>query len=492
MKRILKASRIMGSSTAISIFTGIIKTKLLAIWLGPQGIGLIAMLQTLQNTASTVTGMGLANSGVRQIAASQGENSDDLREQSQAVLWWISLLLGVVGFGCMALFSKTISRISFGNGEFAFAVAVIGVGVWATNVAGAHIAILNGTHRLKEIAKSNVLSGVISAVIAIIAVWSWDTSGIIAVVIGPPLILMAVSGWYLRNTKHLIFRFSLLDSTSVVNSMISLGFVFMLTALMGAVMQYLTRAILIYSFDISAAGFFQSAWTITMLYLGFILKAMETDYYPRLAEVSENKQAVSEMANQQVEASFLLAGPVILGMITLAPNVTALLYSKEFFETAEILRWQLLGCFFKLATHALGYILIVSRKNRWFFITESYWNIVYLLSLWFGIPYWGMGSAGISFLIAYLTSFLLISWIVGRKAEFTWHRANLCLLLIFVCSGSVIMSLHSFMNHKYVVFFGLVFTIIASCYSVLRLSEVIYIGNLGKLSRLIRFLSKKD
>ena len=77
-----------------------------------------------------------------------------------------------------------------------------------------------------------------------------------------------------------------------------------------------------------------------MTYIGFVLQAMSVDYYPRLAAAIADHDAVNRMVNEQTEVALLLAGPVLLAMLGLAPWVIDVLYSPQFSEAAAILRWH--------------------------------------------------------------------------------------------------------------------------------------------------------
>ena len=94
-----------------------------------------------------------------------------------------------------------------------------------------------------------------------------------------------------------------------------------------------------------------------MTYIGFVLGAMATDYYPRLTAVINDHAQASKLVNEQTEMALLLAGPVLLAMITFAPWVIHLLYAASFTPAAEVLRWQVLGDILKVASWPMGFVL---------------------------------------------------------------------------------------------------------------------------------------
>jgi enterobacterial common antigen flippase len=67
-RQILSSSAWIGGSSVLSIAIGIVRTKAMAVLLGPAGFGLLGMLTALADLARSVAGMGLSSSGVRQIA----------------------------------------------------------------------------------------------------------------------------------------------------------------------------------------------------------------------------------------------------------------------------------------------------------------------------------------------------------------------------------------------------------------------------------------
>ena len=76
-------------------------------------------------------------------------------------------------------------------------------------------------------------------------------------------------------------------------------------------MAYILRLLLLWIISFEATGYYQSAWTLGGLYVGFILDAMGADYYPRLAAHAENNHACNRLANEQMLVGLLLAGQVL-------------------------------------------------------------------------------------------------------------------------------------------------------------------------------------
>ena len=67
--QILKSTALIGGSSAVNIVIGIVRTKAMAMLLGPAGFGLMGVYGAIIDVAQSIAGMGINSSGVRQIAS---------------------------------------------------------------------------------------------------------------------------------------------------------------------------------------------------------------------------------------------------------------------------------------------------------------------------------------------------------------------------------------------------------------------------------------
>ena len=63
----MKSTSITGGATIINILISIIRTKIVAILLGPAGIGIIGLFQSFVSTATAFSGLGIATAASREI-----------------------------------------------------------------------------------------------------------------------------------------------------------------------------------------------------------------------------------------------------------------------------------------------------------------------------------------------------------------------------------------------------------------------------------------
>ena len=145
--------------------------------------------------------------------------------------------------------------------------------------------------------------------------------------------------------------------------------------------------------------------------------------------------AVNRLVNEQTEVALLLAGPVFIAMLGLAPWVIHLLYSREFAEAASVLRWQVLGDILKVASWPLGCVILAAGAGRTFMLTESLAIAVFVALTWLGMPLLGIEASGIAFVGMYLLYLPLVFVLARKRTGFAWQRQVLRQLLLLLAVG---------------------------------------------------------
>src|SRR5271157_3211045 len=130
--QILKSSVLIGGSSVLNSAIGIVRTKAMALMLGPAGVGLFGLYGSIATLTQTIAGMGINSSGVRQIAEAVGSGDSQRVAQTAVVLRRVSILLGVLGATVLLVFSKPISTVTFGTNQHAGAVRLLSVVVLFT------------------------------------------------------------------------------------------------------------------------------------------------------------------------------------------------------------------------------------------------------------------------------------------------------------------------------------------------------------------------
>ena len=428
---LIKSMIVIGSAQAVNILISILRMKVLALLLGPSGVGLLSIYNSLKDMVATAAGLGMGSSGVRQIASVKGEGQ--ALSRVRRVLLAAHLIQGTLAMLGVWLLRAPIAEWLFGDSSYASAVGLIGLAILLSLMATAQTALLQGMRRIGDLGRVTVMSALVGTVAGLAAVWLYGQAGLVWFVVVQPLATMLIALRYTRRLPQPTApRPSAGEVWDVWKPMAKLGAAFMLGGLASAGTLLLVRSRITQELGLDAAGQFAAAWGITITYVGFLLGAMAADYYPRLTEVINDRAAASRLMNDQAQLGLAIGGPVLLLLVGLAPWVITLLYSAEFAPAAELLQWQTVGNVFKLASWALGFAFVAAARSKTFLLVQINFNVIFLLILWPGLTYFGLVAAGPAFTIAYILHFGLLSVLAHTMQGFRWEALSLWLLALHV------------------------------------------------------------
>lgn len=408
----------------INIAVSLLKMKVVAVLLGPAGVGLIGLYTSLLQTGATVAGLGMNNSGIRQIAAAQAAGGDIEVGRVRRSLFWAMLTLAILGAMLFWLAREWIARVVLSDPSLSREVGWLAIALALSVGSGSQGALLTGMRRVSDLARIGIMSGVLSAMSGVLAVWLWGRDGLVALILVAPAATFLLGHLYVARLgpppgTRATFRHMARDW----RKMASLGFAFMISALITTLGHLAVRTLVQRELGTDALGQFQAAWAIGATYLGFVLGAMGTDYYPRLAAAINDPVTARRLVNEQTEVGLLLCAPVLLAMLGMAPWVIQLLYTTEFAPAVDVLRWQLLGDLLKVMSWPLGLILVAAGAGRMVLITETAAIAVFILGTFIALPLIGVQATGVAFLAMYAVHLPLTRWLGGRLINFKWSRA---------------------------------------------------------------------
>jgi len=422
--QILKSSAIIGGSSVLNIGFGIIRTKVMAMLLGPSGLGVMGLYSSISDLTRSIAVMGMNDSGVRQIAVAISTGDTFRIARMVTVLRRLAVLLGALGALALVIFCKPISRMTFGDEDHAGAVALLSLCVLFATISAGQGALVQGARRVGDLARMSVLGAFYATVFSIPIIYFMGQRGVAPFLVCVAAMGIVTSWWYARKIKVERVQIGMREIAVEASELLKLGFVFMASGFMTVGAAYLIRIILLRKIGVEAAGFYQSAWALGGVYVGFILQAMGADFYPRLTAAAHDNAECNRLANEQAEVGLLLAGPGLLATLTFAPLVIQLFYSAKFGPAVEILRWICLGMMSRVVTWPMGFIIVAKGARKLFFLTELLANAAHASLAFAFISLFGIVGAGMAFLGMCVFHAVLVSLAVRRLSEFRWSAAN--------------------------------------------------------------------
>jgi enterobacterial common antigen flippase len=422
--QILKSSALVGGSQVLNIGIGIVRTKAMAVLLGPGGFGLFGLYGSIADLTQSIAGLGINSSGVRQIAEASATEDKAQMATTAAVLRRTSLVLGILGGAFLLIFSRPVSRITFGNMEHAAAVAILSIAVLFRLISAGQGALIQGTRRIADLARMSVLSALFGLLSSIPLVYFFRDKGVVPSLVVVAAAMILTSWWYSRKIKVPRVHVKLAQVRQEASALLKLGSAFMASGFLTMGAAYVIRITVLHKAGFEAMGLYQSAWMLGGFYVGIVLQAMGADFYPRLTASIKDHVESNRLVNEQTLVGILVAGPGVLATLTFAPLVISLLYSARFGGAVGVLRWICLGATLQVITWPMGFIIIAKGKQGFFIFSEVAWTVVAIALAWLCVTRYGVNGAGIAFFLSYVFHGVITYPIVSYLTGFRWSTEN--------------------------------------------------------------------
>lgn len=393
----LARSLLLGGVQLVTACIGLIKTKAVAVMLGPVGVGLYGTYINLIDFIATVTGLGLSNSGVRQVAES-GASADPRHAHEVAVsLHRVLWIIGIVGSITFLLLAKSLSVLTFDDASKSTELMLLAPCLLFSNLFICHTAILRGRSQLAKLSRLMVLVSLADAAVVLTVLYLSRVHTV-------PLALAAS---FL--TKALIARMtsekpcpdflpvSWATSLRIGKDMLAVGMGFLVSSLVFTGVTYLIRREVALEHGLVSLGHYSAAYGLAYIFISFIIAGIVSGFYPIAVSHFASGKELQEEFSEQLLAGIMLAGPIVAFAALARDSVIMAAYSSDFNPAADSLRWFLLGCLIRVVHAPMSYVVIALRKPVLFALTEVAFGAMGLGLAWILLPAYGVEGAGLAF-----------------------------------------------------------------------------------------------
>jgi O-antigen/teichoic acid export membrane protein len=419
-RRIFKATSLFGGVQVFNVLIGIVRVKFVALLLGAAGVGIMGLLNAPLNLIISITGLGIASSAVRDISEANGTGDRNRIAIFVNTLRRWSWFTGLLGAVVTVTLSSQLSLWTFGNREYTWAFVWLSVTLLLQAINKSQNAILQGTGRLKNMAKASVIGSALGLVTSIPFYYWLGIKGIVPALIVSAFTGLSLSWYYSRKIAVEKIELSCKETYASGLGMVKLGISMTIAGFIVSLSAYVLNAFINNKGGVEQVGLYNAGWGVVGQYTGIIFTAMATDYFPRLSTIQANNEKVIELVRQQAETSFLIMTPLLALLIVTMPLVVRIIYTPAFLPIVMFANLIVLGMQFKTISWAMGYIFLAKGDGRLFLILEVISGfVILLLNLLFYYLY-GLNGLGFSFILTYIFGAGLYIFVLRRKYDFSF------------------------------------------------------------------------
>lgn len=370
-----------------SAFLWLLSFKVVALWMGPEGVGLFSQLRQMAQAATVGATFGGTNSVVQGLSERNEEAARRRFRVTAARLVGSAGLLVVLGILAAAT-PLTQFFLSSGAPELVATVRWLALAV-LLNIAGTYaLAVLNGYRSYPYLALAQI-AGPAALVILLAAAWWWHW-------LPDPMLLAAsfvlcfgvtcLAGWFGMSRlprldervkaarldpgeRRIFLRFALSNLAAALSTTLAL---------------LLIRSWVIEAQGLAFAGLFDAGWTLTFNYTTLFLTACSAIYLPLLTRATTH---ASQKACMLKTAYLVLAGSVMVGycMVLLKTPLINFLYSPEFQPSGQVLVVLVVAVILRSISWVYGTMILATRNSRVLLLSDLVLNLGLLAAVKFSL-----------------------------------------------------------------------------------------------------------
>ena len=470
-RQIVKATSLFGGVQFFQIIISVVRSKFVAILLGPAGMGVVGLLTATTGLVAGLTNFGLGTSAVKNISEAKATNNNDRIATVITVVRRLVWITGILGALVTLVLSPWLSQFTFGNKDYTIAFIWISITLLLNQLSTGELVVLQGLRKLKQLAKANVYGSFAGLVISIPLYYKFGEGGIVPVIIITAASTLFFTWLFTRNINTSINRVSRTTTVLEGKNMLVMGFMISMSGLISLMVAYIIRIFINRTGDVADVGFYSAGFTIINTYVGMVFTAMGTDYYPRLSLVASDDKLCKENINQQSEIALLILAPILITFLVFLNWAVILLYSSEFLSITHMVYWATLGIFFKALSWAVAFVFLAKGASKLFFWNELGGSIHGLVLSILGYHLGGLTGLGISFLVSYMIYFLQVFIIAKLKYNFSFNSSLLTIFLIQFSLAVICFAVVYLVKQPYFYLIGILLIAFSGWYSYKELEK---------------------
>lgn len=363
---IFKSTFLFGFVQVIRILVGVIKNKIVAIFLGAEGMGIMGIMSNAMGLIKTGAGLGISQSAVRDISEANGSGDRVKFSQIICITRKVVCFTSFLGLTITIILSFWLSNWGFGDNTYIVSFILLSIAVFFEIFVENQLAILKGMRQLKNLAKASVWGSVAGLITGIPLFFFMGVKGIVPSFIITSVSIYCVTRYYVNKIDYNKVQIPIKQVAKKALPMVKMGGALMITALLASFTAFIIAAFMRDEGGLQDVGYYSAGMTIITSYFGVIVNALMTDYYPRIAAVNYDNKKLAEELNRQSLVSLLLCCPIVVIFFILLPYFVIMLYSEEFLPIVDFMKIAMFGTLITVISNQVDMILVAKYKTKLF------------------------------------------------------------------------------------------------------------------------------
>ena len=375
-------------STGLVLLAGLVNVKLAAVFIGPVGVGQLAIAQGVIIVMSVLATLGVNTGLIRLVSARRGRDEHTLAPRVRFVAWSITAGAASVLLALGVLLRPLLEPVLFPDEAglaYPFALAA-GVLMACSYLL---LATMTSEGRSDLFAWGTGLGAVTTPLVSLPVFWSMGRSGVpLAVLLSATGSLTAALVVYRWLPRHAAVAAPAGHDRAVAAELVAVGLPQMVSLLAGISAVLVLPLMVQARLGVEDTGWFRAGVGLSTAAGAMANYIVMQEFFPRIAvAAAQGRRRFSEAVNQQFQLVMVLMGAVVVLGVVGAPVLLRVLYSGEFVEASNTVRWLLAAEFLRLA----GLVLLnavtaaAAPSPRWWWGCRARWCLRRWRGCWWAV-----------------------------------------------------------------------------------------------------------
>ncbi len=358
-------------SVAIKIVSGLLTSKILAVFVGPSGMALVGNLRVFFTSLENISTLGFQNGIVKYVA--EAENSDLELKKVLATVTMSLLAVAVVLSSVLYFLASYWNFLLFGEKfDFAFIIKVLAFSLPWYTISVFFTAVINGLGKYKKVIWINTIGNVLGFLLSIVLIINYKTTGALLALVLMPATLFFAAVFFANKEIAFISLFSWKEfDFAILKKLASYTVMTLATAVVGPFVYLAIRKNIILNLGLEQAGYWETMTRISLYYMMFVTTIISVYFLPQLA-TAKNNLATKKMFLEFYKLVLPLFIVAMVVLYCLRFYIIDLLFTPTFRPVAALFFWQLFGDIFKVAALILGCQFFAKKLTVAFLVTELF------------------------------------------------------------------------------------------------------------------------
>lgn len=463
---IVKSTFLFGFVQVFRAVAGVVKNKLLAVFVGPEGTGLVSVFTTASDMIKIGAGLGVSQSTIRDISEAYSKGDVNHVTKILSVSQRLFKMTGILGCLFTLLFSSNLSYWMLKSEDYTLHFSILSIYVFFSIITEGQYSVLTGMRKLKDLAKANLFGVSVGLLTSVPLYYFYGLSGIIPSFLLSSIAIFGVSKYYVRKCRLNLCKITWNDFFSSASSMLKMGISLMFVSFLHTIVAFIITSYMGSHGGLNVVGYYGAGTIITNAYFGIIITALSTDYFPRISSVISDNQKLTDELNRQASVSLVMVFPLLLIFIFFMPLFVEIIYSDEYFPALDYLKYAIYGTLITICSNQVDMILVAKYEIKLFMIISIIFRLLQLvLSV---ILFKNYSLEGLGFAVMIMGILHLVAMVVSVKklynVMFDKFFIKLFSIVLISTMFASIVSTFSNIYMKYgigsiLIFFSLIFSL---------------------------------